>query len=57
MRQVDGLREDDVKAIVSARDGIPAELNPHLFAPPPPSPGKGEDRRGLASDVQEAYLG
>src|SRR6476659_5050927 len=34
MRQVDGLREDDVKAIVSIRDGIPAELNPHLFAPP-----------------------
>ena len=27
MRQVDGLREDDVKAIVSIRDGIPAELN------------------------------
>ena len=37
MRQVDGLREDDVKAIVSIRDGIPAELNPHLFAPPQPS--------------------
>ena len=34
MRQVDGLREDDVKAIVSIRDGIPAELNPHLFDPP-----------------------
>ena len=34
MRQVDGLREDDVKAIVSVRDGIPADLNPHLFAPP-----------------------
>ena len=37
MRQVDGLREDDVKSIVSIRDGIPAELNPHLFAPPQPS--------------------
>jgi error-prone DNA polymerase len=37
MRQVDGLREDDVKTIVSIRDGIPAELNPHLFAPPHPS--------------------
>ena len=36
MRQVDGLREDDVKAIVSIRDGIPAEFNPHLFAPPSP---------------------
>jgi error-prone DNA polymerase len=42
MRQVDGLREDDAKAIVSTRDGIPAELNPHLFCPPHPlmsSPG------------------
>jgi error-prone DNA polymerase len=37
MRQVDGLREDDAKSIVSIRDGIPAELNPHLFAPPQPS--------------------
>ena len=37
MRQVDGLREDEVKAIVSIRDGIPAQLNPHLFAPPQPS--------------------
>jgi error-prone DNA polymerase len=37
MRQVDGLREDDVKAIVSIRDGIPADLNPHLFALPHPS--------------------
>jgi error-prone DNA polymerase len=34
MRQVDGLREDDVKAIVSVRDGIPPEFLPHLFAPP-----------------------
>ena len=34
MRQVDGMREDDAKAIVSIRDGIPAELNPHLFCPP-----------------------
>jgi error-prone DNA polymerase len=34
MRQVDGLREDDVKAIVSIRDGIPPEFLPHLFAPP-----------------------
>ncbi len=37
MRQVDGLREDGVKAIVSIRDGFPADLNPHLFAPPHPS--------------------
>ena len=34
MRQVDGLREDDVKSIVSIRDGIPPEFLPHLFAPP-----------------------
>ena len=34
MRQVDGMREDDVKAIVSIRDGIPSEFLPHLFAPP-----------------------
>ena len=42
MRQIDGLREDAAKAIVSIRDGIPAELNPHLFCPPHPlmsSPG------------------
>jgi error-prone DNA polymerase len=37
MRQVDGLREDDVKRLVSVRDGIPADLNPHLFCPPHPS--------------------
>jgi error-prone DNA polymerase len=34
MRQVDGLREDDAKSIVSIRDGIPPEFLPHLFAPP-----------------------
>src|SRR5262249_6670596 len=38
MRQVDGLREDDVKAIVAIRDGTPPDLNPHLFAPPHPDP-------------------
>ena len=54
MRQVDGLREDDVKAIVSIRDGIPAELNPHLFAPPlatrsiPPLDGEGGSAEGRA---------
>ena len=42
MRQVDGLREDDVKTIVSIRDGIPDEFLPHLFAPPhPPTAQKG----------------
>jgi error-prone DNA polymerase len=35
LRQVDGLREADVQRLVSVRDGIPAELNPHLFAPQP----------------------
>ncbi|MGH6825713.1 error-prone DNA polymerase [Methyloceanibacter sp.] len=54
MRQVDGLREDDVKAIVSRRDGIPAERNPHLFAPPlaansiPPLDGEGGSAEGRA---------
>jgi error-prone DNA polymerase len=42
MRQVDGLREDDAKSIVSIRDGIPPEFLPHLFAPPhPPTAQKG----------------
>jgi error-prone DNA polymerase len=53
MRQIDGLREDDAKAIVSIRDGIPADLNPHLFAPPypmmnpspPPKKGEGGDNQ------------
>ena len=35
LRQIDGLREEDVKRLVSVRDGIPAELNPHLFCPQP----------------------
>jgi error-prone DNA polymerase len=38
MRQIDGLREEDVKQIVSIRDGVPTELQPHLFAPPHPNP-------------------
>ena len=47
LRQIDGLREEDVKRIVSVRDGIAAEFEPHLFAPQPapdtfPSPEKGE---------------
>jgi error-prone DNA polymerase len=36
LRQIDGLREDDAKALVAARDGIAAHFNPHLFAPPHP---------------------
>jgi error-prone DNA polymerase len=43
LRQIDGLREDDVQRLVSIRDGIPSEFLPHLFAPPHPlimsSPG------------------
>jgi error-prone DNA polymerase len=58
MRQVDGLREDDVKAIVSVRDGIPAEFLPHLFAPPSPllsSPGlTGRSSNHEGQGVQDA---
>ena len=42
LRQIDGLREVEAQCLVSVRDGIPTELNPHLFAPPHPSPCKGE---------------
>ena len=38
MRQIDGLREDDVQRLVSIRDCIAADLNPHLFAPSRPTP-------------------
>ena len=54
MRQIDGLREEDAKAIVSIRDGIPADLDPHLFAPPltpssiPPLDGEGGSAIGRA---------
>jgi error-prone DNA polymerase len=34
LRQIDGLREEDAKRLVSVRDGLPTDLNPHLFAPP-----------------------
>ena len=34
LRQIDGLREDDVKRLVAIRDGIPPEFLPHLIAPP-----------------------
>src|SRR5262245_62103381 len=47
LRQIDGLREVEVQRLVSVRDGIPTELNPHLFAPPHPSPCKVEDSDGL----------
>ncbi len=54
LRQIDGLREDDVKRLIAVRDRLPADLNPHLFAPPLapgslPSPCKGEDGDGLWS--------
>ena len=35
LRQIDGLREDDVQRLVSIRDSVAADLNPHLFAPQP----------------------
>ena len=46
LRQIDGLREAEVQRLVSARNGIPAELNPHLFAPQQadlPTRGRYED--------------
>ena len=36
LRQIDGLREDDVQRLVSIRDSVAADLNPHLFAPAGP---------------------
>ena len=43
LRQIDGLREADVQRLVSIRDYVAADLNPHLFCPPLlPSPEKGE---------------
>jgi error-prone DNA polymerase len=54
LRQIEGLREADIQRLVSKRDRIPADLLPHLFAPPPqliaattPSSCKGE---GSSSD-------
>ena len=44
MRQIDGLREDDAKTIVSIRDDIPPEFLPHLFAPPHPLLPSAQDR-------------
>ena len=38
LRQIDGLREEDVKRLVAVRDRLPADLDPHLFAPQP-APG------------------
>jgi error-prone DNA polymerase len=34
LRQIDGLREEDVKRLVAVRDRLPADLDPHLFMPP-----------------------
>jgi error-prone DNA polymerase len=58
MRQIDGLREDDAKELVAVRDGIAAELLPHLFAPPLPplsSPGltgRSSNHRPLENEGQ-----
>ena len=57
MRQIDGLREGDVQRLVSIRDGISADLNPHLFAPPLlPSPRKGEGGDGLWPSPGGAHM-
>jgi error-prone DNA polymerase len=54
LRQIDGLREEDVKQLVSIRDGFAPELEPHLFAPPlskisiPPLDGEGGEAEGRA---------
>jgi error-prone DNA polymerase len=60
LRQIDGLREDDVKRLVSVRYGVSPDLNPHLFAPPlapnsiPPLDGEGgsaESRAGWGDSL------
>ena len=57
MRQIDGLREDDVQRLVSVREGIQANLNPHLFRPPLlPSPGKGEGGDDQRSSPGGGYI-
>jgi error-prone DNA polymerase len=54
LRQIDGLREAEVQRFVAVRDGLPAELHPHLFAPPlatssiPPLDGEGGEAEGRA---------
>ncbi len=52
LRQIDGLREDDAKRLVSIREALPAELLPHLFAPQPapcfiPFDGESDSARGI----------
>jgi error-prone DNA polymerase len=60
LRQIDGLREDDMKRLVSIRDGIPADLCPHLFAPQPTpnssAPMQADlPTRGKFSDVRDLW--
>jgi error-prone DNA polymerase len=56
LRQIDGLREDDVKRFVSIRDGVPEELDPHLFMPPllssPGLTGRSSNHRPLDNEDQ-----
>jgi len=57
MRQIDGMREDDVKRLVSIRDRLPADLDPHLFAPPqilssPGLTGRSSNHRNPAIEGQ-----
>jgi error-prone DNA polymerase len=57
LRQIDGLREDDVKRLVVIRDGIPAESMPHLFCPPLlPFPSKGEGGDGQGPSPGGAHI-
>ena len=57
LRQIDGLREEEVKRLVSVRDGLPAELNPHLFMPPllssPDLTGRSSDDRPFDDEGHE----
>ncbi len=54
LRQIDGLREAEVQRLVSVRDGLSADLHPHLFAPQPatcsipPLDGEGGEAEGQA---------
>ena len=50
LRQIDGLREDDVKRLVSIRDGLPAELNPHLVCSAHPLPMSSPGLTGRSSN-------
>ena len=55
LRQIDGLREAEVQRLVSARNGIPAELNPHLFAPQQADlPTRGSQSNAMARESRRS---